>query len=77
MQNKNLTVVLVIVILLALGLVTYWFIQKDRNVPTTNQETPIIFGPQEPTTSETSTVTPETPENTTNTTNTEEVPQGY
>lgn len=46
MQNKTSTIVLVVVILLALGLVTYWFLQRGKT-PT---------GPEVPTP-----VTPETP----------------
>lgn len=42
MQNKNITVVLVIVILLALGVVTYWFLQRGKTPVSTSEMLPSV-----------------------------------
>lgn len=45
MQGKNLTVVLVIVVLLALGLVTYWFVKRGQVAPSPTVPSPAPTAP--------------------------------
>lgn len=49
MQGKNTTIVLVIVILLALGLVSYWFVRRGRTPVVPTSPTPTLAPEPAPT----------------------------
>lgn len=50
MENKNLNIVLIIVIIVALGLVTYWFIKRGQQTTpgVLEESTPTVPGPVVP-----------------------------
>jgi flagellar basal body-associated protein FliL len=71
MRDKKILIIVVVVLVVALGLITYWFVRKGGSLPlgpqpTTPEEPPVPIGPvvptpEEPVVPEQPTPTPEQP----------------